>query len=103
MYGIGKGVEIVRKKRNHTQESLAELINSTQARISLIENGISMPTSSTLQKIADALEVNPAIIIWFSITRDDAPKEKMEMFDILKPSIDEMVLKIFDPKSKLNH
>ena len=101
MYGIGKGVEIVRKMRGHTQESLGELINSDQSRISLIENGYIVPQMATVDKIADALDVSPVLLVWFSITRDLAPESTKPVFDVLKPSLDEMVLKIFDPKKVL--
>jgi len=102
MYGIGKGVEIVRKMQGHTQASLAEISKIDQSRISLIENGYIVPNNTTVDKIADALDVSPVLLVWFSITRDEAPEEKKPVFDVLKPSLDEMIRKIFDPKEKLN-
>lgn len=68
--GVGKGAENVntgeavlaaRAQRGMTQKALAEAAGIDQADISKIERGIANPTVGTLQRIADALNLQLSI------------------------------------------
>lgn len=54
---FGERVKAIRKKKNLSQEQLAEKIDIAVTNMGKIEHGESFVTSSTLQKLADVLGV----------------------------------------------
>lgn len=56
---FGKRVQEARKRRGLTQEQLAELVDTTRDTIRNIENGVHGPRFGLLEKIANALDVEP--------------------------------------------
>ena len=54
---IGKRIASIRKGMGYSQTELGGLIDMEKPNLSSIENGRQNPTSLTLKKIADALEV----------------------------------------------
>lgn len=56
---LGARIQQIRKSRKMTQEQLAEIIGLDIPNISNIERGKRFVSSSTLEKIIDALEVSP--------------------------------------------
>jgi transcriptional regulator with XRE-family HTH domain len=52
---LGKKIKLARIEADMTQEGLAEATGILQKSISRYENGVSLPTLETLEKIADAL------------------------------------------------
>ena len=56
---LGNRIKTIRKARKLTQEQLAEYVNIGTPNISYIENGKFAPSIDTLQKIAQALKVEP--------------------------------------------
>ncbi len=54
---FGERVKAIRKKKNLSQEQLAEKIDIAVTNMGKIERGESFVTSSTLQKLADVLGV----------------------------------------------
>lgn len=53
-----EGILRLRKHNKLTQLSLANVIGSTQANVSLLERGIGNPTAESLYAIADALDAD---------------------------------------------
>ncbi|WP_445150780.1 helix-turn-helix domain-containing protein [Baekduia sp. Peel2402] len=51
-------LKALRKQRGMTQEQVALAAGITQSHYSLIERGLISPTMRTVQKLADALEVD---------------------------------------------
>lgn len=92
---VGDGIKLARTKKGFSQDMLAEIIGTDQSYISLLETGVKNPSLDMIDKIADALDMPTPIIIWFGVKRDDVTDDKKTLFDILKPSIDEMILKLF--------
>lgn len=56
---LGKRIKEVRAAKGLTQEQLSELTGIGAASISKIESGIYHPTDDNLEKIAEALEIEP--------------------------------------------
>ena len=54
---IGRRIREERKRRNWTQEQLAEKIDAHLSFVGQLERGISKPSLSTLKKIADAFGI----------------------------------------------
>jgi transcriptional regulator with XRE-family HTH domain len=55
---LGKAIRQLRKKRNATQEEVAEAAGITGPTLSLIERGYANPTWATVEDIARALDVS---------------------------------------------
>ena len=56
---LGKRIKELRKRRNLTQERLAEKMDIDQRNLSKIECGNNFITAETLAKIVTALNINP--------------------------------------------
>lgn len=54
---LGKNISNIRKLKGYSQLDLGLKIDMEKSNLSAIENGRQNPTSLTLKKIADALEV----------------------------------------------
>ena len=76
---IGKRVKIKRKELGITQEKLSELIDVCPSYISEIERGYSIPSLSTVCKIATILQCSLDYLI-FGITAVNADKTFVELF-----------------------
>lgn len=61
----------LRNSKNLTQKQLANLINVTQTAISKFEKNIAIPKFHTMQKLADALEVDLQTIVECFIKKED--------------------------------
>jgi len=71
---LGKRLQEIRKKRNLTQERLAELVGLDTSSISHIENGKYYPNAENLDKILDVLKIKPSEIFTFE---NYSPKEEL--------------------------
>lgn len=68
---IGKRIKEIRKKKGLSQEKLAELVDIEQNTLSCIETGNNFCTAETLEKIINALEVEPAELFNFGHQKDN--------------------------------
>ena len=62
---LGQRIKSLRKNLNITQETLAELINMDITSLSKIETGRNYPQPETIEKIANALNVDIAQLFSF--------------------------------------
>lgn len=60
---LGQAIKLVRKDSRLTQEELAELANLSRSYVADIERGRYSPSMSTLEKIAEALNITVADIL----------------------------------------
>ncbi len=60
---ISMNVKYFRKLKGLTQEKLAEKVEVSAVYISYLERGSKVPSLDLLAKIADALEVDPALLL----------------------------------------
>ena len=68
---IGKRVTKIRKQRGLTQEKLSEKCDLSPQYISNIERSISIPSTETLLRICEVLEVTPDAILLGVIRHED--------------------------------
>ena len=82
---LGQRIKYFRKAKNLTQEQLAELVGMEPNSISIIESGRNFPTLNSLEKIANALEIELNLLFKYSSTRtgaqiiDDINKELIKL------------------------
>ncbi|ELI6428510.1 helix-turn-helix transcriptional regulator (plasmid) [Vibrio harveyi] len=62
---VGKKIKEIRKKKALTIQELAEISGVSEGHVSRLENGLKSPTISTLEKLANALDV--PIVYFFSL------------------------------------
>ncbi len=62
---FGKQLRYLRRSHDITQEQLAELVGRSVNFISLIENGHTAPSFATIEKLANALNVEVADLFRF--------------------------------------
>lgn len=80
---LGQKIKLVRKSKNMTQEQLAEIVDIGVPNISYIENGKFAPSIDTLQKIANALKVEPHELYKFTDIKS-TEEIKDELFKALE-------------------
>ena len=95
---IGDGIKLARKRVGITQIDLAKKIKSKQATLSFIETNKHRPSAKMLEKISYALDVPIPILYWLGFKREEISDEKKEIYDILKPSIDEAMEQMWKTK-----
>ncbi|NDO49816.1 helix-turn-helix transcriptional regulator [Lachnospiraceae bacterium MD335] len=59
---VGENIRRIRKERGLTQKQLGELVGASEAYIRAYESGRRNPKPSSLEKIANALAVNPEVL-----------------------------------------
>ena len=82
---LGLKVKEIRKRNKITQEKLSEIIGVDNGYISKLEVGQNFPSLGTLEKIANALNVNLSDFFQFnaSINSDDFKSSINEIYDKL--------------------
>jgi transcriptional regulator with XRE-family HTH domain len=93
---IGIGVKTVRRSQKFNQKQFAEKVGITQSYLSLIESNKKTPSTEVLQQIAEAVEVSLPVLFWFMLDENDVDNKKLEMFRLLKPSIDKLITDLFN-------
>ena len=88
---LGNAVKELRKKRGLTQGNFCEQIGITQSYLSQVEKGHKEPSIDVLKKIANALDTPMPVLFWFTLTEEDVDESKVEVFKLLKPSVDSLV------------
>ncbi|MCY1662806.1 helix-turn-helix domain-containing protein [Chryseobacterium sp. SL1] len=93
---IGQVIKLLLKKKNITQIDLAEQIGKSTTAVSQIITGQYSPTSDTLDKISKALDVPVPIIHFLTISDDDIPEDKKQLYNLLAPSMNKFLNEIFE-------
>ena len=75
---LGKKIQAIRKSKGLTQEKLAEIIDIETPSLSYLETGKYAPSVETLQKLCDALNVEPWEFYYFSELSDEDKKNELK-------------------------
>lgn len=93
---IGRGVKIVRTNKGFNQKQFCEKVGITQSYLSLIESNKKTPSTEVLERIAEATGVTLPVLFWFTVDENDVDNKKLEMFRLLKPSVDKLITDLFN-------
>lgn len=93
---LGLAVRTLRKSKGLTQGNFCEMVGITQSYLSQVENGNKEPSIDVVKKIADALGTPMPVLFWFTLTEEDVDESKVEVFKLLKPSVDSLVDAFFN-------
>lgn len=92
---LGRIISLLIKKRNLTQVQVAEKIGKSTTALSQIIKGSYNPNPDTLNKICDVLEIPLPILYFLTISEDDIPEDKVELYKLLAPTIKDFLIKLF--------
>lgn len=95
---IGTGIKSVRKKLGYSQKDFAKKVDMNNSYLSLIERNKRLPSLEMIAKISKILNVPLAVLFWFSVTEEDLAEDRKALYPLFKPSIDSMLLEMFDTK-----
>ncbi|MBS4760030.1 MAG: helix-turn-helix transcriptional regulator [Clostridium sp.] len=89
---FGRKIKEYRKKKNITQAQLAELVNVDDKHISCIESGKNFPSPDLIERLANALDVEPKDLFEFYYLQnsEDLKSDIITMMDKLNK--DELAL-----------
>ncbi len=88
---IGKTIKLLRKEKGWIQEEFSKKIEISVTSLSLIESGTTRPNKTTLLRICEVLEIPEPFLFLLSISEDDVPPEKREIYKILAPTLKNIV------------
>lgn len=91
---IGIAIRSIRRQLGITQYELADRCNISQTSLSQIENGIKRPSTRTIKKVCEVLEVPESVIYILGMQETDVPDSRKSVYDMLFPSIRSMALQI---------
>ncbi len=91
---FGKRIKELRKKKNLTQESLAELLGVFQKQIGNIETGATFTTMNNLEKLAEIFEVNIQDLFNFNYL-DSREKILKDIHNVLETVSDDKLRLIY--------
>jgi transcriptional regulator with XRE-family HTH domain len=89
---IGSAIKSIRTRKKITQKDLAAQCGISANALCSIEKNVSFPTKETIKRICDALEIPVSYLLFFSITEEDVPVEKLGMFNVLKDPIQKILI-----------
>jgi transcriptional regulator with XRE-family HTH domain len=89
---IGYAVKFLRKTKGLKQKDLAKQAGISGNALCSIEKAGAMPQKETLHRIAEALDVPTAYIVFFALERGDIPQHKQMVFDQLYDSMKHLLL-----------
>lgn len=92
---LGKAIKILLDQKAITQKELAEKIELSENSVSLIMNGKTQPKKDTLDKIAKVLKVKPEMLLILSISKDDVPSDRKQLYDLVWPQLEATLVNLF--------
>lgn len=91
---IGFAIRSIRRQLGITQYELANKCDISQTSLSQIENGIKRPSTRTIKRVCEALEVPESVIYILGMQETDVPVSKKNVYELLFPSIRNLALQI---------
>lgn len=96
---LGTAIKEIRKEKGISQKDLAPECGLSVNALYNIEKNITNPPKNTLNKICEALGVPAAYLFFLSITDEDIPEEKKDVFNALYKSSRDVLLEAISKES----
>lgn len=90
---IGQAIKELRKRSGINQKDFAKMIGVSANALCSIETSRTEPSTSTLKKIAKALDISLPLLLLSFVSADDFPEDKRILYPILKQITIEMSVK----------
>ena len=92
---LGNTIKHLRKQQGILQQVLAEACGISVTYLSQIENDRKTPNLSVLEEISRVLGVPLPILFFLSLSNEDVPTEKLEVYATLAPPVRALIERIF--------
>lgn len=80
---LGNAIKTLRKNKNISQKTLADMCEISANAMCNIESGKSFPGKETVNKICKALNIPESYLLLFSLSEDDIPENKRILYRTL--------------------
>ena len=81
---IGQAIKELRQRRGINQKNFAKMIGISVNALCSLETNKAEPSTSTLKKIAKALDISVPLLLLSFVSADDFPEDKRILYPILK-------------------
>lgn len=95
---LGTTIKDLRKKKGLNQGEFAELIGISSTALSQIETNTTRPKKGTLEKICGELGIQEHLLLLLSLSEDDVPEGKEQLYKLMYPQLKELMINIFYEK-----
>lgn len=92
---IGEVIKDLLDRKNISQKDLAGKIGKSTTAVSQIIKGAYQPNPETLEKIAAVLDIPVAIIHFLTISEEQIPEDKKQLFKFVAPTMENYIYEIF--------
>ena len=92
---LGKVIGKLIKQKKLTQVEVASKIGKSTTALSQIIKGTYNPNPDTLEKLCKVLEIPQPILYFLTISEDDIPEDKLDLYRMLAPALRDFVIRIF--------
>lgn len=89
---IGNAIKEIRKRKGILQKDLAGKVGISVNALCLIENEKTFPSMANINKICEVLGVAQSVLMFFSISEEDIPEHKRELFHTLAEPLKDNIL-----------
>ena len=93
---LGEVIKILLKRKGLSQVQLAAQIGKSKTSVSQIINGIYSPSQETLESISKVVEVPVPVIHFMSLSADDIPEDKKQLYQMMSPMMDKYLSELFN-------
>ena len=84
---LGQAIKELRKRKGYKQKEFAVSCGLSINALCQIEKDNTFPQKKNIDKICEALEIPQSYLLFFSLTEDDIPESKREVFNALSGTI----------------
>lgn len=92
---IGSTIRRLRQLYGLSQIEFAKRAGISQSHLSFIEKGQRIAHQDVLEKIGNMLQIPVAMLMLMSMTEDDVPANKRQLFARARPKIDSVLKELF--------
>ncbi len=89
---LGTAIKTLRKSKKMGQRDLSNLCDLSINALSQIETNQTFPHKNNIEKICAALDVPVSYLLFLSISEDDLPEDKKEIFNALNEPIKKLLI-----------
>jgi transcriptional regulator with XRE-family HTH domain len=86
---LGQTIRTLRREKKIKQKDLARLVGISTTALLNIEKDLSFPTTKTFRGICEAMGHSVGFVLISTLTEDDLPPSKRELFHLLVQPIKE--------------
>jgi transcriptional regulator with XRE-family HTH domain len=84
---LGEAIKEVRGERELTQKDLAKRVGITQSHLSQLESGNKEPSLSTLERIAEELDLSVPMLVVLAMDEEDVRPGRKDVYDRFYPKL----------------